>query len=216
MDCAVGLLAASRQTYEESYRYYWAGNTFYFPRGPVSHSKLYWRSVRPQHKALVMSIAIQFSIADLTPEVLDHIEQYARKIPRHVKRDGCPPEEFYIGWEHYVTTALTIIWARKLDWIRRWENLETVRLEAPNKPAVELKGKELQVALRGTGRSIHKIPYPGLRPRNMNLPSVDVWNFLHRAAVEAGLSSHGIIVTRGWRLFKEAVAQTMKEESRGY
>ncbi len=214
MDSTVGLLTASRQTYEESYSYYWAGNTFYLPRGPVSHSKLYWRSIQPQHKALVTPIAIQFSIADLTPEVLDHIEQYARKNPHRGRRDGSPPEEFHSGWEYYVNAALTFIWARKLQWVQRWENLERVRLEAPGKPPIELRGEELQVALRGSGRLIDKIPNPALGPGDSTLPDVRAWLFLRQAAAEARRSSHATIATKGWRLFKEDIAQAMKDESR--
>lgn len=214
-DSAVGLLTVSRQTYEDSYFHYWAKNTFYLPRGPVSHSKLYWRSIRSQHKALVTSIAIQFSIADLTPEVLRHIEEYARKNSDRGRREGILPQEFDSDWEYYVNAALASIWARKLLWIRHWGSLDRLRLEAPGILPLDLKEtKELEVALRGSGRLIRRILNPGFQLGDSPLPNARVWRFLRQAAVEARLSSHAIITAMGWQLFKEGVAQAMKDESR--
>jgi len=150
----------------------------------------------------------------LTLEVLNHVEQYALKNPHRGRRGACPPEEFHSGWEHYVNAALTFIWARKLHWIQRWESLEMVRLEAPGKPPLELKGEEAKVALRGTGRPVHKISNSGLRPGGPSIPDVKVWIFLRQAAAEAPHSSHTIIFAKGWRQFKEEVAQAMKDDSR--
>lgn len=211
---AVGLLTVSRQTYEDSYFHYWAKNTFYLPRGPVSHSKLYWRSIRSQHKALVTSIAIQFSIADLTPEVLSHIEQYARKNSDRGRREGIILQEFDSDWEYYVIVALASIWTRKLIWIRRWGSLERLRLEAPGVLPVELKeAKEFEVALRGSGRRIRRYLKPGWQLAS-HLSNTRVWCFVRQATVQARRRSHAIITTKGWRLFKEEVAQAMKDESR--
>ena len=213
---AVGLLAASRQTYDESHGFYWASNTFYLPRGPVNHSQYYWGSIDPRHKALIRSIAIQFSLADLTPEVLDHIEKYARVRYAQGRQDGRRPQDLDShSWRYYTHRALTQMWARKLIWIRAWEGLDELRLEAPCQEPLVLKGRDMGVTMRGIGRLLAR-NLPQGRRLNLgfkDLCDLELRQFMEDADTNAHATSSSMILSNGWEAFKESVSEILREES---
>ena len=209
----VGLLAASRRTYEDSHWLYWALNTFYLPRGPASHTRHYWTSVNPRHKTLVRSIGIQFSLADLTPETLDHIEHYA-----HLRPDHNSPGQRLSGdvgsvpWRHYIVDALTHIWAQKLGYIRGWQNLHELKLEAPDQQQLLLRGRDLDFTLRGFDQPIYRIPFPGSEFGEPPHCDSEIWHFLKQAAAAAAIESSAIISSQGWEGFRVSVDQKLKGE----
>ena len=209
----VGLLAASRRTYEDSHWFYWALNTFYLPRGPASHARYYWASVNPRHKTLVMSVGIQFSLADLTPEILDHIAHYA-----HLRSDHNSPGQPLSGdvgsvpWRDYAVDALTHIWAQKLNYIRGWQNLHELKLEAPDQQQLLLRGRDLNSTLRGFDQPIYRIPFPGSEYDEPPHCDAEIWHFLKQAAAAVAIESSAIISNQGWEGFRVSVDQKLKGE----
>ena len=204
-DIGVGLLSANRRCYEDFHSLYWGLNTFYLPRGPVAHSQYFWGSIRPEHKALVRSIAIQFSLDDLVLEVLDHIGQYTR-VRRHVGRPrGRRPNDF--GWASrrwYIRDALIHIWDRKLGFIRTWSQLDELRLEAPLHDPLIIRGCDLSKKLGFVRSSDGQMV--------TTIYDVEIQNFYISALVGACNAARQLISSSGWKAFKETMSQPVNSE----
>ena len=206
----VGLLAASSQTYQESCWSYWSQNTFYLPRGPVQHTQLFWDFVTPEHKALVRSIGIRFSLADLTPAVVDFIEHDARV---WAQRDGHTINTLEdvpdIYWRHHIRGNIRHSWENKLHWISKWEGLDEIRLETPGQEVMVIPGSEVRKLASGAPI------LPGhLRARELNIRDEEVRHFIVRAIIDSSAFSSGLIMSGGWRLFKKTIGEMLREESR--
>lgn len=146
---AQALMATNQRIYQESHAMYWRLNTFYLPPGPVAHAESYFSSVKPAHKNLIKSLAVQFSIADLTTDILDEVEQvhssaslYGRDW--YILNDRA---EGYL-WSCRVMNCLWNLWREKLEWIGLWEGLDEVKLEPMGMPPLVLDGATYQDFLR--------------------------------------------------------------------
>lgn len=138
-DVSAGLLAVSRQTYFEGCAKYRSLNTFFLPRGPVSHSHAYSTTVQRKHRQLIKS-RVQFSLADLSIDVLNHIEYNANRFQMHHLRARIDVRGFDIDWSVYVEIYMWQIWVAKLRWIGQWQNLDGVIIDAENAEPLVLRG----------------------------------------------------------------------------
>lgn len=156
---AFQLLAASRKIHIEGQAMFWSQNTFYLPHGPLPHTQFYFGNVLGQHKALISSIGIQFSLLDLTDGVVAAVDDLLC---------GCPQEGWEIEGQYGIrlfqaasvcTIALAWIWTSKLAWIRGWKGLKELKLDILQDPSIVLDGKELGVLLEGIGSKRVEHPY---------------------------------------------------------
>ena len=76
---AVGLLAASKQMYQETHHIYWSTNVFHLARGSYKNTESFFSTISPNHVALIQHIHIDLSVGDLTPDVLRDFEQRIRE-----------------------------------------------------------------------------------------------------------------------------------------
>lgn len=195
---AFQLLAASRQIRDESQAMFWSRNTFYLPRGPLAHTQFYFGNVLLQHKALISSIGIQFSLLDLTEEVLAAVEGLLCCCPREEweRKEQCCVLRFQAA--SLCTVALAWLWTSKLAWVRSWKGLKELRLEILHEPPSVLDGEQLDILLEGIGskRIEHSYNY-----RHRFWPSELHWPF---ADATRGLDSKlGTIIEEiGWLRFK--------------
>lgn len=173
---AFQFLAASRQTHYEGQAMFWNQNTFYLPRGPLPHAQFFFGNVLPQHKALISSIGIQFSLLDLTDGVLAAVDDLLCCCPQ----EGWPVEGQY-GIRRFqaacvCTIALTWIWSLKLAWIRGWKGLKELRLDILQEPPIILDGKQLDTTLKGIGCKWTEHPYDyrcSFWPNELHWPFAD-------------------------------------------
>ena len=133
--CGSGLLATSRMVHHEASGLYYSCNTFYLPRGPVSHCKYLFGNINPQYKRLIRSVGVQFSRADLTLDVIDHID--AEICKRRLRR---PAPLGGWSWQDLPYECLILIWQQKLEWIRQWEGLDEVILQFGGGEPMIVKG----------------------------------------------------------------------------
>jgi len=195
---AFQLLVASQQIHDEGHVMFWSQNSFYLPRGPLPHTQFYFGNVLPQHKALISSIGIQFSLLDLTDEVLAAVDGLLCCCPQ----EGWGIEEQY-GIRRFqaasvCTVALAWIWTSKLAWIRGWKGLKELRLDILQNPPNILDGEQLDILLAGIGSKRTEHPY---NSRCSYWPSELHWPFAD-ATRGLDLKLGTIIEEIGWLRFK--------------
>ena len=137
---AAGLLATSRGIYHETHVMYYSLNTFCLPPGPLSHSEYIFGNMAPQHKSLIKSVAVQFSFADLTFDIVDHIEAEFRNV--QVQSDS---EREATRWGILASSCLAEMWQRKRAWVQKWDSLDELRLESFKDAPMILKGNDIRV-----------------------------------------------------------------------
>lgn len=109
---AVGLLASSRKVYQESHGIYWSSNTFHLARGSFKHSEMFFSIISPAHIALINSIVINLTIADLDPSLLRFLEQFTRDVGNGL----LPWNNDHDNWAHLAAAMLHTEWTGKLNW----------------------------------------------------------------------------------------------------
>ena len=91
---------------------YWSTNNFILAQGSYKHSEHYFANISPTHTALIQSITINLSIADLTPTILRHIEYGSRH-----KKSGMPPSNNdHMRWSLFAAHQLLLMWVDKFRW----------------------------------------------------------------------------------------------------
>ena len=108
--------------------------------------------------------------------------------------------------------ALTQFWAQKLDFIRGWQNLNELKLEAPDKQQLLLQGRDLEFTMRGFDQPIYRNPFPDSGFDEPPHHDADVWHFLKQAAAAADIESSAIISNQGWEGSRVSVDQKLKGE----
>ncbi|KAG7008289.1 hypothetical protein G7Y79_00006g019090 [Physcia stellaris] len=108
---AIGLLAASKQSYQETHHIYWSTNIFHLARGSYKNTEAYLSTISPTHVALIQQIQIDLSVGDLTPDVLRDFEQRIR--------ERTPLNNIHTRWAGHAAEMLLTTWQAKLLWVRK-------------------------------------------------------------------------------------------------
>lgn len=193
---AIGLLGTSKRIYEENHAIYWSQNTFYLPRGPAHHSRVFFKNISPAHKKLIKSIGIQFSLADMTLEALDYIRNFINFVY------GPDPDICARGHAHLVRGCLRTFWLEKLIWVRRnWRALDEVVLDTMDTQPRVLDGDKLKDLLSGLSRARQE---PALSPQAP-------WHFLKDKGMQEYMVANDLcilhraenkILKLGWEGFR--------------
>ena len=109
---AVGLLAASKTAYRDSCGVYWSTNDFTLAHGSYKHCEYYFGTVSPRHTALIQSIRINLTIADLTPTIIRYVEHSSRQMHNGM----ILPNNDDVRWGHLAIRLLVLLWIDKLQW----------------------------------------------------------------------------------------------------
>ena len=67
------LLAACKQTHREGERLFYQTNTFHLPVGSSEVTLRWLNTLRPEHRDMIESVCIYYTLADLTSPILDSI-----------------------------------------------------------------------------------------------------------------------------------------------
>ncbi len=128
-----GLMAMGILLYQKGYPLFYGQNTFHLSPGPLALSISYFSRLRPRHRKLIKSIAVTFTIADLTIEGFQEVQSELKEQPRlrNVKlRDMCREEQL-VMWGRSSISVLDSIWRQKLKWLLTWPHLDHVTLCGP-------------------------------------------------------------------------------------
>lgn len=125
-----GLMAMGRLLYQKGHPMFYGQNTFHVSPGPLAFSTYYFRRLLPCHRNLIKSLAVTFTIADLTIQGFEEVEynlqleKRARNLrfidmTRHAQADM---------WTASSISVLEWLWRQKLRWLLTWRHLERVTL----------------------------------------------------------------------------------------
>ena len=109
---------------------FYGQNTFHLSPGPVALSTSYFSRLRPRHWNLIKTIAVTFTISDLTIEGFQEVQAGLKQQKRimNVKfRDMCRNEQLAM-WIKSSISVLDSIWRPKLNWLLTWQHLDHVIL----------------------------------------------------------------------------------------
>ena len=113
---------------------FYGQNTFHLSPGPLALSTYYFTRLRPHHRDLIKSLAVTFTIADLTIEAFQEVEGELKRQKRRRNIEFfkyMPRQEQARIWTACSITVLESIWRQKLDWLLTWPNLDRVTLSGP-------------------------------------------------------------------------------------
>ena len=144
-----GLLATNKQFYEETHGIYWSANNFHLARGDYRNSQAFFENISPEHIALIEDITIDISLADLTPQLLQHLERMllCNDLRGRLFRDDSTGE-----WGFWASMLLRSIWKEKICWVQKRFNhvphIFIVCFEDP-KMVVRYHGNQLEDEITG-------------------------------------------------------------------
>ncbi|KAK0514406.1 hypothetical protein JMJ35_003023 [Cladonia borealis] len=125
-----GLMAMGKFLYQKGYPMFYGQNTFHLSPGPLALSTSYFSRLRPRHRNLIKSLAVTFTISDLTIEGFQEVQSELKEQKRimNVKlRDMCREEQLAM-WTMSSISVLDSIWRQKLKWLLTWPHLDHVIL----------------------------------------------------------------------------------------
>ena len=127
------VLATCKQLYCEGYAMFYCLNVFHLPPGPLCASTTYFDNLQPHHKSLIKHIAIDFSIADMTPRLVSDI---FTKVSGRRLTMAAPSGDVRTFCRH-LSPMFFAMWHGKLKWLGSWSDLLDVKIQ-------------------------HHVPYPGM------------------------------------------------------
>lgn len=190
------MLAVNKQAYAENYTVFWSQNTFYLPHGVLHHAQLFFANISSRHQALIKHLAVRFSAADLTPDVLDHIEN---KVYTRASFDN----HAGVRWALRVTSWLRDMWITKLWWLGTWRGLHEVVLE-------NSADKRLTLSDNRPNLAINRVP-PAFRSPWLAGCDQDVREFLEEALAKVREDIETDVNAMGWVNYRYALGEGVKE-----
>ena len=112
---AVGLLIENKKLYQENVSLYWSTNNIVLARGSYKHSELLFATIRPEHIALIKSVIVNLTIADLTPSLVLYLE----KSIRDQSAGLLLANDYHQAWGLFTSGLLLDIWLDKLRWVAK-------------------------------------------------------------------------------------------------
>ncbi|KAL8698965.1 MAG: hypothetical protein Q9201_006278 [Fulgogasparrea decipioides] len=126
LDTAPHFLSVCRTAYEEGHERFYSCNSFHIPHGPLATARLYFDQLRPEHKKMIRTLVLDISMADLTIEAMDSIENQLR-VPG-AGRSSLPHDRSEDHWLAPTVYSLISTWRSKLAWLTEWTWVECVEI----------------------------------------------------------------------------------------
>lgn len=140
------LLKTCKAAYRDGYRIFYSSNTFHLPPGSASELEHWFEKLKPEHRSLIKSVCLTFSIKDITPNVLKEMEKkWLWDIPvktRRLEQRVVFEVAYALCWRY---------WQDKLDWVKKLEGIERVVLLCGNGEVGECESGSGRVVLEGEG-----------------------------------------------------------------
>ena len=141
------VLATCLTIYADHHEAFYSKNAFHLQPGPITIASDYFDKLQPKHKLMIKSIVITFSIADLTPQGFQYIDDDIKllgKIFRSMNR--AQQVSTYI--ESSMAT-LILLWSYKVQWLLKWQTLESAELRG-SKYRYAVKREKMESVFDGT------------------------------------------------------------------
>lgn len=120
------LLATCKALYEAGHVLFYSRNVFHLAPGPIVISSHYFEQLQPRHRNLIKFLILEFTIADLTPEGFQHVEEEValwKRTSRRSFRHADKAQQVRVWLDSSIAT-LNFLWRRKLEWLEKWQTLE--------------------------------------------------------------------------------------------
>lgn len=118
-------LATCKQAYLEGHKIYYQSNKFLLPSGPIEMIKPYFERLKPVHKAMIISVGVNFLFTDLTPEVLKPLMEKVDLATHHGRRFSRSLRFV----EEFAEEQLWNLWIPKLTWLCDFDSWEILHIE---------------------------------------------------------------------------------------
>lgn len=128
---------------------FYSMNTFHLPAGSARDAEKWFNDLTPDHRSMIKSVCMTFSLADLTPEVLVEMEKkWLWDLPLKSRQD-----------ERRMVFEVTYLlcwrfWQEKLRFLQKWDTLDKVYLERASGEASAFKGDALRAMEANEERSL--------------------------------------------------------------
>ncbi|KAL9065377.1 MAG: hypothetical protein Q9161_008280 [Pseudevernia consocians] len=121
----IQILATSKELYAHGHLLFYTQNHFHLAPGPITISSHYFYRLQPQHRSLIRSFVLTFSVADLTPEGFQYVHHLASRYQESHSHaiSSLPRDEQIATWITASVHALDMIWRQKLAWLKTWPGL---------------------------------------------------------------------------------------------
>ena len=119
------ILATCKQLYQEGHISFYSRNMFYLAPGPLSASWDYFGKLNRRHQDLVCRVSIEMSLMDLTPPVLEEIQQVFYE--HHSRSIAHAGENTVI---RYVMNSLKDLWAEKMAAVCDFDTVRLVHMHS--------------------------------------------------------------------------------------
>ena len=117
------LLKTCKRAYEDGHYIFYSMNTFHLPVGSAHDVGSWFDNLKKEHRCLINSVCLTFSLADITPDVLTEMEKkWLWDLPLKTARSEqrmVSEVAYLLCWRY---------WQDKIDFLKRWEGLERVEL----------------------------------------------------------------------------------------
>ncbi|MCJ1459699.1 hypothetical protein MMC28_010078 [Mycoblastus sanguinarius] len=146
------LMAACKEIYEEGHAMFYSKNTFHLAPGPIVVTSNYFANLQSKHRDLIKSITITFSVADLTPEGFQRVEDEIshRKEWFGENVQSMSKDQQVNVWTQCSITTLRVLWQQKIDWLKAWPTKQVLMISKCR--FVGVAGE--QIVLHGQGRDM--------------------------------------------------------------
>ena len=115
------LLTTCKNAYQDGRYMFYTMNTFHLPPGSAHDAEIWLNHLKPDHKTLIKSACITFTLADLAPNVLVEMEKkWLWDFPATTRQD----EQRLVYEVSYILCWR--FWQDKIRLLQRWEGLEKV------------------------------------------------------------------------------------------
>lgn len=180
------LFKTCKTAYRDGYRIFYSSNTFHLPPGSASDLENWFDKLKLEHRSLIKSVCLTFSIKDITPNVLKEMEKkWLWDIPVNTRR-----LEQRIVFE--VAYALCWrYWQDKIDWVKKSEGIERVVLMCGN--------GEMSECGSGSGRVV----FEGEEWRGLDVKVER--DFLDRARERVQGELETLVEEVGWKATRKAL-----------
>ena len=132
---SIPFLVASKQMFEEGERFFYECNTFHLPRGSVEAMRTWINQLSPRHKAMIKSVCLTLTLADVTAPVLSAFNEWRRD----AGMDGAI--RVHLIADDVLEYLRKYVWRQKLDLLAEFETLETVHMKTTDQTNVIEVGK---------------------------------------------------------------------------
>jgi len=123
---AIQLLATCQQVYHQYHTWLYSRNSFLLDPGPIQYAARYFNNLQPHHHAMIKTVIITFTLADLTPLAFTAIDKSIRRLFGKNFHPTFTASDRADVWADQSRSQLIRIWTHKIVWAYEYQTLRQV------------------------------------------------------------------------------------------